>query len=244
MEDYLVFGYSDDSAFVWQMQTAHLDRVLHGESARDVLKDDRWPLNRISSTTIQKSGGNSSKQTVSIRSIMSNDNGKYLVYVFIVLLLTAQITALHTSNSFAQVFTFNIRRLVHDLYSKVSLLAGTKDNRSAYPILKPSVSSSSYDAVVPDILTFRPDKDDPLDISSDQHVGLGEDVTSDNEYGTRNRKELRDKKMELIAAVVSTIASWNINEAFEEICCNSLKLSKGINSNISFGLKGYVIKRK
>ncbi|CAO3613085.1 unnamed protein product [Mucor hiemalis] len=220
LEDYLVFGYSDDSAFVWQMQTAHLDRVLHGESARDVLKDDRWPLNRISSTTIQKSGGNSSKQTVSIRSIMSNDN------------------ALHTSNSFAQVFTFNIRRLVHDLYSKVSLLAGTKDNRSAYPILKPSVSSSSYDAVVPDTLTFRPDKDDPLDISSDQHVGLGEDVTSDNEYGTRNRKELRDKKMELIAAVVSTIASWNINEAFEEICCNSLKLSKGINSNISFGLKG------
>lgn len=75
-EDYLVFGYSDDSAYVWQMQTAHLDRVLHGENARDVLEDDRWPLNRISSTTIQKSGGNSSKQTVSIKSIMSNDNGK------------------------------------------------------------------------------------------------------------------------------------------------------------------------
>jgi hypothetical protein len=77
-EDYLVFGYNDDSAFIWQMQTAHLDRVLHGKSARDVLEDDRWPLNRISPSTIQKSGGNTSKQTVFIRSIMSNDNGKYI----------------------------------------------------------------------------------------------------------------------------------------------------------------------
>lgn len=127
---------------------------------------------------------------------------------------------------------------MHDLYSKVSQLAGTKDNRSAYPILKPSVSSSSYDAVVPEILTYRPDKDDPLDVSGDQDMGLGED--DENENVSRNRKEFWDKKMELVAAVVSTIASWNINEAFEEICCNSLKLSKKINSNISFGLKGYV----
>lgn len=75
-EDYLVFGYNDDSAFVWQMQTAHLDRVLHGKNARDVLEDDRWPLNHISVSTIQRFGGNTSKQTVSIRSIMSSDNGR------------------------------------------------------------------------------------------------------------------------------------------------------------------------
>lgn len=74
-EDYLVFGYSDDSLYVWQMQTAHLDRVLHGKNARDVLEDDRWPINRVSCSTIQKSGGSSSKQTVLIRSIMSSDNG-------------------------------------------------------------------------------------------------------------------------------------------------------------------------
>lgn len=58
-----------------QMQTAHLDRVLHGKSAHDVLEDDRWPINRINASTIQKSGGNSNKQTVSIRSIVANDNG-------------------------------------------------------------------------------------------------------------------------------------------------------------------------
>jgi hypothetical protein len=57
------------------MQTAHLDRVLHGKNALDVLEDDRWPINRITASTIQKSGGNNNKQTVSIRSIMTNDNG-------------------------------------------------------------------------------------------------------------------------------------------------------------------------
>lgn len=77
-EDYLVFGYSDESVYVWQMQTAHLDRILRGKTARDVLEDDRWPINRVSSSTIQKSGGSSSKQTVLIRSIMSSDNGMQL----------------------------------------------------------------------------------------------------------------------------------------------------------------------
>lgn len=83
-EDYLVFGYSDESVYVWQMQTAHLDRVLHGKTAHDVLEDDRWPINRVSSTTIQKSGGSSSKQTVSIRSIMSSDNGKSFFRLYFV----------------------------------------------------------------------------------------------------------------------------------------------------------------
>lgn len=107
-----------------------------------------------------------------------------------------------------------------------------------HPILKASLSSSSYDAVVPEILTFRPDKDDPLDVSGDQHVSMREEVTDPQSNSTKNAEDSRNKRMELITAVVSTIASWNINEAFEEVCCKSLRLSQGISQNISYGLKG------
>lgn len=131
--------------------------------------------------------------------------------------------ALHTSKSFAQVFTFNIRRLVHDLYTRVSQQDGV-------PVMKPSMSACSFDAVVPEILTFRPDKDDPLDISSDHQVSLREEHD--------HTKEIKEKRMELITAVVSTIASWNISEAFEQVCCKSLSLSKEISQNVSYGLKG------
>lgn len=63
------------------MQTAHLDRVLHGKNARDVLEDDRWPSNHITTSITQKLGGNNSKQTATIRSIVANDNGiKISVY--------------------------------------------------------------------------------------------------------------------------------------------------------------------
>lgn len=57
------------------MQTAHLDRVLYGKNARDVLEDDRWPSNHITTSITQKAGGNNAKQTATIRSIMANDNG-------------------------------------------------------------------------------------------------------------------------------------------------------------------------
>ncbi|KAI8081076.1 hypothetical protein BDF21DRAFT_438385 [Thamnidium elegans] len=98
------------------------------------------------------------------------------------------------------------------------------------------MSSSSFDAVVPDILTFRPDKDDPLDLSGDQNVSLREEMS--NKTNAKKFEEIREKRMELITAVVSTIASWDISEAFEEVCCKSLRLSKGISPNISYGLKG------
>ncbi|RCH93476.1 hypothetical protein CU098_005860 [Rhizopus stolonifer] len=70
-EDYLVLGYSDDSAFVWQMQTAHLDRELYGKNMIDIMEDSRWPTNRITTSkgtfnTVQ------SKQIVQIKSIVSN----------------------------------------------------------------------------------------------------------------------------------------------------------------------------
>lgn len=140
-------------------------------------------------------------------------------------------------------FTFNIRRLVHDLYTRASILSQddsqlTQDP-SIHPILKASMSSSSFDAVVPDILTFRPDKDDPLDVSGDQHLQQEEEEEIDAiKSKQRKNQEQRQKRIELITAVVSTIASWNISEAFEHICCQALHLTKHTNPNTSFGLKG------
>lgn len=61
------------------MQTAHLDRVLHGKNARDVLEDDRWPSNQIATPIAQRSAGSNAKQTATLRSIMANDNGKLCV---------------------------------------------------------------------------------------------------------------------------------------------------------------------
>lgn len=105
------------------------------------------------------------------------------------------------------------------------------------------MSSSSFDAVVPDILTFRPDKDDPLDAVGDQQASSEEDVSTTTASKSRKSasaaKKIKEKRMELITAVVSAIASWNISDAFEDVCCKSLKLSKGISRNISYGLKGY-----
>lgn len=222
------------------MQTAHLDRVLHGKNARDVLEDDRWPSNHIATSITQKSGGNNSKQTATIRSIVANDNG-IKIYILFSLIYTNPFSnlALHTKTNFAQVFTFNIRRLVHDLYTRASILnqddSQLTQDPSIHPILKASMSSSSFDAVVPDILTFRPDKDDPLDVSGDQNI---EDETDAIKKSYKKNEDQRQKRIELITAVVSTIASWNISEAFEQICCKSLNLSKQASPNVSFGLKG------
>lgn len=226
-----------------QMQTAHLDRVLHGKNARDVLEDDRWPSNQIATPVAQKSAGNNSKQTATIRSILANDNGKSYVSCSLLCSVSHSFIylALHTKTNFAQVFTFNIRRLVHDLYTRASILnqddAQLAQDPSIHPILKASMSSSSFDAVVPDILTFRPDKDDPLDVSGDQHLEDAEEIDALKHRHKKN-EEQRQKRIELIAAVVSTIASWNISEAFEHICCETLHLAKHTNPTISFGLKG------
>ncbi|KAG1455984.1 hypothetical protein G6F46_007924 [Rhizopus delemar] len=205
VEDYLVLGYSDDTAFVWQMQTAHLDRVLHGKNTRDIMEDSRWPINRI---TIPKSSSskNQSRQIVQVKSIVSNDSN------------------LKTRNNFAQVFAVNVRRLAHSVHTRIS---NHQERESVIqPIMKASMSSSSsttFDAVVPDALSFRLDKDDPLDNQDDK---------------TKHNQDMLEKKIELIATVVSVITSWNINEAFEVLCSRSVKLTKEFSSNISYGLKG------
>lgn len=93
------------------------------------------------------------------------------------------------------------------------------------------MSSSTFDAVVPDILTFRPDKDDPLDMSEDHVVDSG-DVK-------KQIDEVRGKRIELIRTVVSIIASRNINEAFEQVCCESIHVTaNSASQSISYGLKG------
>ncbi|KAI1297776.1 hypothetical protein EDD11_006982 [Mortierella claussenii] len=48
-EDYIVLWHADGTAFVWQMQTGHLDRVVKGESAREIMMDSRWSVSEISS---------------------------------------------------------------------------------------------------------------------------------------------------------------------------------------------------
>jgi hypothetical protein len=65
-----------------KMQTTHLDRVLNGKNTRDVLEDDRWPVNHITPRLVQKSSTNGTKQTASIRSVMSNDIGKSRNYIW------------------------------------------------------------------------------------------------------------------------------------------------------------------
>ncbi|KAF9363392.1 Rabconnectin-3B, isoform A [Mortierella sp. NVP85] len=47
-EDYIVLWHADGTAFVWQMQTGHLDRVIKGEAAREVMMDTRWSVSEIS----------------------------------------------------------------------------------------------------------------------------------------------------------------------------------------------------
>lgn len=37
LDDFMIIGCSDGAVYVWQMETGHLDRVLHGIIAEEVL---------------------------------------------------------------------------------------------------------------------------------------------------------------------------------------------------------------
>ena len=37
LDDFLVVGCTDGTVYVWQMETGHLDRVVHGVAAEDIL---------------------------------------------------------------------------------------------------------------------------------------------------------------------------------------------------------------
>ncbi|KAF9934508.1 hypothetical protein FBU30_001649 [Linnemannia zychae] len=47
-EDYIVLWHADETAFIWQMQTGHLDRIVKGETARAIMEDSRWKVCEIS----------------------------------------------------------------------------------------------------------------------------------------------------------------------------------------------------
>lgn len=36
LDDFLIVGCSDGTIYVWQMETGHLDRVLHGKSSKTI----------------------------------------------------------------------------------------------------------------------------------------------------------------------------------------------------------------
>ena len=149
------------------------------------------------------------------------------------------------STLFSHVFTFNIRRVVHDLYARYERTRGQGGAEGLLlgsdlvvpPTPQQSTSSTSYDAVVPDITTFRPDKDDPLDIMSQPE---DDDSNNHNKKRFKNKRstDLR-KRLELVSAIIATSISWNVSEAFENICSRTLTLQKHCcYENISFGLKG------
>ncbi|KAI8142674.1 hypothetical protein BJV82DRAFT_613847 [Fennellomyces sp. T-0311] len=214
-EDYLVLGYSDETSYVWQLATGYLDRVLHGKSSKQVFDDDRWPINQVSASTSKPSNGN--KQNVNIRSIASHNQ------------------ALQTSILFGHVFSFNIRRVVHDLYAKYEKTRGQDlGDFVVPPTPQQSTSFTSYDAVVPDITAFRPDKDDPLDVMSQPE----DDESTKKLFKDKRGTDLR-KRLELVSAIIAASISWNVSEAFETICSRTLMLQKhSYYENISYGIKG------
>ncbi|KAF9196064.1 hypothetical protein BGZ50_002321 [Haplosporangium sp. Z 11] len=54
-EDYVVLWHADETAFVWQMQTGHLDRIVKGETAREIMLDPRWSVCDVSQSRSQTS---------------------------------------------------------------------------------------------------------------------------------------------------------------------------------------------
>ncbi|KAI9489850.1 hypothetical protein BDB00DRAFT_595478 [Zychaea mexicana] len=141
------------------------------------------------------------------------------------------------STLFSHVFTFNIRRVVHDLYAKYERTRGQDlGDLAVPPTPQQSTSSTSYDAVVPDITAFRPDKDDPLDVVSQPEDEV--DNANKKLFTDKRSTDLR-KRLELVSAIVAASVSWNVSEAFENICSRTLTLQRNSShSNISYGLKG------
>ncbi|KAI8388613.1 uncharacterized protein BYT42DRAFT_241066 [Radiomyces spectabilis] len=174
----------------------HLDRVLTGTTAHDVLNDDRWPTNRLQTTSSSHKPW-TLKHIASIKPILSHHQTS------------------HVTTNLAHVFTFNIRRLANDLVIKSRGPAGL-----LAPALETSASTTSIDAVVPDMLTFRPDKDDPIDSRQDTEIPA------------------HDRKLELVSSIISSVMSWHVSEAFEDICRKTVSPSVITDAHLSYGIKG------
>ncbi|KAI7871474.1 hypothetical protein BDF14DRAFT_1761428 [Spinellus fusiger] len=205
-EDYIVLGYTDEIAFVWQIQTAHLDRTLTGKQCRDVFEDDRWPINHFPAQTHNSKTPSSAKQTISIRPLVST-----------------------TKKIFAHIFTFNMRRLVHDVYTHLPSLTTREVSGFLAPLaLKPSLSGKSVDSIIHEPLLLKFDKEDPLDSTFDTH----------NISKQKAKVEWREKRLELISIVITTAMSWYISEALEDVCRKTLNVTPNKDNCLNHGLRG------
>ncbi|CAO3669477.1 unnamed protein product [Umbelopsis ramanniana] len=95
-EDYLIIAYQDDTALVWQMQTAHLDRKLTGSTATNVLADARWPISQVNNVLNDRP--TTFKRMCTTFSVSSSNNRNARV-------------------PFIQVFAVNLRHLVSNMRS-------------------------------------------------------------------------------------------------------------------------------
>ncbi|KAI8080052.1 uncharacterized protein BX664DRAFT_286560 [Halteromyces radiatus] len=192
-EDYVLFGYTDGVVFVWQLQAGHLDRVLHGTTSKQVMADDRWPCNRIvqSASSSRKSNPNTN-HTVHTRSILSQSQDLY------------------TDTLFAQVFIFNIRRLVYDLLdsSQSTLppnaytghsLDGSSSSTATRPQPMISLSTSAFPSLSTSTSsTFGPDLTDPLDTKHDDDMDT---ITASNNniFSSSQQTTQRDHSDDLLS---------------------------------------------
>lgn len=127
---------------------------------------------------------------------------------------------------FGLLFSFNIRYLMHDLYAKFESVRKLDNLMDIVPTPQPSVSSTSYDAAIPEMMSFKPEQNDPLDVNED-------------EDGKAKLASEFQKRMELVSAIIAGTISWNVSQAFEDVCNSVLTLQRNVSYvNISYGLKG------
>ncbi|ORZ11171.1 hypothetical protein BCR42DRAFT_421704 [Absidia repens] len=248
-EDYVLFAYSDDAVFVWQLKAGHLDRILSGKTSKQVMADSRWPSNRIQSSS-RKTNANTN-HTVHTKSILSKSQDLY------------------TDKLFAQVFLFNIRRLVFDLkdsgrlpanaYHHHSLNGSATTTTTTTSAPQPVLSSSS--TLLPTLSTssstrYSPELSDPLDTARDDDMDTTTaTTTTSNSKPTHNRKKSGGfnnhnenkeqyllKKRELVSVVMSIIVSSGAAATsqgpFEKLWPLCHGTGSSGNSGISDGIRG------
>ncbi|CAO3619841.1 unnamed protein product [Cunninghamella blakesleeana] len=261
-EDYVLFGYSDDTVFVWQLQGGYLDRVLHGKTSKQIMNDERWPINRIQS---------SSRKTIS--------NTSHTVHTKSILFKSED---LYTNKLFAQVYHLNIRKLVYELQEHSnSLVQGGRYTDSLRPMM-PSVSTSSYDVTVshssPSPSSTNSTKinnnqlpsrssstigSDPLDSRQEDdmdehhhhhhHHNINSALNKNKSRNKNSQKEYHQhkqpqdhhlKKKELVSTIMSVLLTMGIEKNFEQRCQEQWILTPSsyeknqIGSFISYGIRG------
>ncbi|KAF9401767.1 hypothetical protein BGX21_000671 [Mortierella sp. AD011] len=139
-EDYIVLWHADGSAFVWQMQTGHLDRIVKGEAAREIMSDSRWCVSEISLTR-----SHSSKLAFDCMNIPLHEAGTWIIDTpegVIVYNLTFSIYNLDIQVS-AQTITTNLKHILNIL--STARLGEQQGDFTSSPAPTSQQSSSSAD---------------------------------------------------------------------------------------------------